>query len=97
MHAYMYIKHYINKLYYYYYYITYTPYICNSFQDTTAENEDFPTVQLDDNIWLEDPVLDRHLCIHKQSQPYYQCSYPCPYSLDLPHFTPENHQHHTMR
>ena len=39
--------------------------------------------------WLEDPVTDRHLFIHEQSQPHYQCSYPCPYILDLPHYTPE--------
>ena len=37
-----------------------------------------------------DPVPDRHLCIHEQSQPHYQCSYPGPYSLDLLHFTLED-------
>ena len=62
----------------------------DSFQDATAEEEDFPTAPLDDDIWLEDQVPDRHLCIHEQSQPHYQCSYPCPYSLDLPHSTPED-------
>ena len=54
------------------------------FQDVTAEEEDFPTAPLDDSICLEDPVPDRHLCIHKQSQPYFLCSYPYAYSLDLP-------------
>ena len=46
----------------------------DSFQDITAE--DFPTAPLDDDIWLEDPVLDRHLCIHEQSQPNFLCSHP---------------------
>ena len=63
----------------------------NPFLDVTAdENENFPTAPLDDDIWLEDPVPDRHLCIHKQSQSHYQCSYPCPHSLDLPHSAPED-------
>ena len=39
----------------------------DSFQDATAAEEDFPTASLDDDIWLEDPVPDRHLCFHKQS------------------------------
>ena len=68
------------------YHHTSTPNTDDSFQDATA---DFPTAWLDDNIWLEDPVPDRHLYIHEQSQPHYQCSYPCPYSLDLPHSAPE--------
>ena len=35
--------------------------------DVTAEEEkDFPTTPLDDDIWLEDPVPHRHLCIHEQ-------------------------------
>ena len=59
-------------------------------QDATAEDKDFPTAPLDDDIWLEDPLPDRHQCIHEQSQPHYQCSYPCPYSLELPHFSPED-------
>ena len=61
----------------------------DSFQDvTTEEEEDFPTAPLDDDIWLEDPVPDRHSCIYKQSQLHYQCSYPCPYSWDLLPSTP---------
>ena len=44
----------------------------DSFQDATAaEEEDFPTAPLDEDIWLEDPVPDRHLCIHELSQPHY--------------------------
>ena len=67
-----------------------TPSTDNPFQNVTAEEEDFPTAPIDDGIWLEDPVPDRHLCLHEQSQPHYQCSYPCPYSLDLPHSVPED-------
>ena len=48
------------------YHHTSTPSTDDSFQDATA-GEDFPTAPLDDTIWLEDPVPDRHLCIHKQS------------------------------
>ena len=44
---------------------TFAPRTDDSFQDTTAEEEDFPKALLDDDIWLEDPVQDRHLCIHK--------------------------------
>ena len=61
-----------------------------STDDAKAEEENFPTAPLDDDIWLEDPVSDRDLYIHKQSQLHYQCSYPCPYSLNLPHSTPED-------
>ena len=45
-----------------------------SFNPTTAE--------LDDEIWLEDPVPDRCLCVHKQSQPHFLCAHPCPYRLE---------------
>ena len=37
-----------------------------------AEEEDddieehFPTISLDDDIWMEEPVPERHLCIHKK-------------------------------
>ena len=60
------------------------------FWDATAEENNFPTDPLDDDIWLEYPVPDRYLCIHEQSQPHYQFSYPCLYSLDLPQSTPED-------
>ena len=39
-----------------------------------AEEEDdnmeehFPTVPLDDDFWMEDPVPERHLCIHDTAQ-----------------------------
>ena len=35
-----------------------------SFQDAMTEEEDFSIISLDDDIWLEDPVPDRNLCIH---------------------------------
>ena len=70
-----------------YYHHTSTPSADDPFHDATAEEEeDFSTAPLDDDIWLEDPVPDRHLYIHEQPQPHFQCSYPCPYSLDLPQF-----------
>ena len=61
----------------------------DSFQDITNK-EDFPTAPIDDDIWLEEPVPDRHLCIHKQSQPHNLCPYSCPYSLDQLHPAPGN-------
>ena len=77
------VQHHMN------YHHTSTLHTDESFQDATA-GEDFLTAPLDDAIWLEDPVPDRHLCIHEQSQPHYQCLYPCPYRLDLPHSSPED-------
>ena len=71
------------------YHHTSTPSTYDSFYDATAE-EDFPTDPLDDAILLEDPFPDRHLYIHEQSQLHYQCSYPCPHSLDLLHCAPED-------
>ena len=63
----------------------------DSFQDATnEEEEDFPTAPLNDDIWLEEPVPVRHLCIHEQSQPNFLCSYPCPFSFDLPILTHED-------
>ena len=62
-----------------------------SFQDATNEDEeDFPTAPLNDDVWLEEPVTVRHLCMHEQSQLHFLCSYSCPYSLDLPPPTPED-------
>ena len=67
-----------------------TPSTDDSLQDAATEEVDFPTVPLDNDIWLEDPVPNRHSYSHEQSQPHYQCFYHCPYSLDLPHSTPED-------
>ena len=68
---------------------TATPSTYQLFQDATAK-ENFPTAPLDDDVWLEDPIPDRHLCIHEPSQPNYQCSYPHPYRLNLPQSSPED-------
>ena len=46
--------------------------------------EQFPTPPLNDDIWMEVPVPDRHLCIHEHSQNN-MCLYHCPYSLDQLH------------
>ena len=50
------------------------------------EEEHFPTAPLNDDVWIEEPVPDRHLCIHEDSQ-HDLCPYPCPYSLDQLHLT----------
>ena len=64
----------------------------DSLQDVTNEEEEeyFPTAPLDDDVWLEEPVPDRHLCLHEQSQPHDLCPYSCPYSWDELHPTPGN-------
>ena len=67
-----------------------TPCSIDSFQDATAEDEDFPTAPLDDDIWLEDPVPDRHFCIHEQSQLHDHCPYPCQDSFNQLHSAPED-------
>ena len=51
--------------------------------------EHFMTVSLDDNVWMEEPVPERHLCIHENSQ-HDLCPYPCLYSLNLLHITQED-------
>ena len=64
----------------------------DSFQNiiNEEEDEDFPTTPLDDDVWLEEPVPDRHICIHEQSQPHNLCPYHCLYSLDQLHPPPGN-------
>ena len=64
----------------------------------TKEDEDdtevhFPTVSLDNDIWVDNPVPERHLCTHENSQ-HDLCPYPCPYSLNLLHLTQEDAQHY---
>ena len=57
--------------------------------DTIPFDEHFPTAPFDDDIWTEEQIPDRGLCIHKRpDDPNHQCSYPCPYdsttfSMDL--------------
>ena len=53
------------------------------------KEEHFPTVLLNDDVWIEEPVPDRHSCIHEHSQ-HKLCPYPCPYSLDQLHLTPDH-------
>ena len=67
---------------------TSTPGTDQFFTDDTTE-EHFPTAALDDDIWMEDQVPDRHLCIHDTSQLDQLCHYPCPYTnlkfeMDIP-------------
>ena len=46
------------------------------------ETEHFPTISLDDNIWIEEHIPERLLCIHENSQ-HDLYPYPC-------HFTQED-------
>ena len=50
--------------------------------DDLDEEEDFQTVDLNDEHWITDPVPDRLLCIHEHLQPHSLCSYPFPCSPD---------------
>ena len=45
------------------YWLTNLPSIAEGDEDDTEEQ--FLTVSLDGVIWMEDPVLERHLCIHE--------------------------------
>ena len=49
----------------------------------------FPTVSLDDDFWMEEPVPERHLCIHKNAQ-HYLCPDPCPYDFNQLQLTQED-------
>ena len=63
--------------------------------DTPSTEDHFPTAPLDDEVWSEDPIPDRLLCIHERPhEPNLKCSYPCPYGtttfrMDLPQSTPQ--------
>ena len=54
--------------------------------DKEEEEEYFPTVPLNGDVWMEEPVPERHLCINEHSQ-HNLCPYSCPYSLDQLHLT----------
>ena len=59
---------------------------------TEEENdmeENFPTVSLDDNFWMEEPVQERHLCIHENAR-HDPCPYPYPYGLNQLHHAQED-------
>ena len=43
------------------------------------EEEDFPTVPLNDEHCDMEEISDRHLCIHEHSLPHGLCPYPCLY------------------
>ena len=64
----------------------------DSFQDVPSEEEEehFSTALLDDDVWMDEPVPDGHLSVHEQSQLYDLCPYPCAYSSDQLHPTPQN-------
>ena len=60
----------------------------NKEEEEDEEEEYFPTAPLNNDIWIEEPVPDRHLCIHEYSQ-HNLCPYLCPYNLDQLHLAPE--------
>ena len=61
--------------------------LTNIEEEENAE-EHFPTASLNDDIWMEEPVPERHFCIHENSQ-HDLCPYPYPYSLDQLHLGPD--------
>ena len=54
--------------------------------------EHFLTVSIDEHFWMEDPVLERHLCIHEDAQ-HDLCPYLCPYDLNQQHLAQEDVQY----
>ena len=55
--------------------------------------EHFTTVSPDDNFWMEEPVPERHLCIHENSQ-HDLCPYLCPNNLNPLHLAQEDASQH---
>ena len=49
------------------------------YSDSPDEEEDFPTVSLEDEHWTSEIVPDRTFCIHKNGLPNNVCQHPCPY------------------
>ena len=49
-------------------------------EEEEDQEEDSPTVSLDDEHWNTEEIPDRHVCIHEHSLPHGLCPYPCPYS-----------------
>ena len=49
------------------------------YPDSPDEEEDFPTVPLDDEHWTSDIVPERTFCIHENGLPNNICQYQCPY------------------
>ena len=58
----------------------------NIAEDEDDTGEHFPTASLDENVWMEEPIADWHMCIHENSQ-HDLYPYPCPYSLTPLHLT----------
>ena len=64
--------------------------------DTTHFDKHFPTAPFDDDVWNEEQIQVRCLCIHERHDVLnHQCSYPCPYdsttfSMGLLQYTPQN-------
>ena len=47
--------------------------------DSPDEEEDFPTVPLDNEHWTSEIVPERTFCIHNNGLPNNVCQHPCPY------------------
>ena len=47
--------------------------------EVDEEDEDFQTVQLDDNHLTTEEIPERCMCIHEHSVSDSLCPYPCPY------------------
>ena len=71
----------------------------DSSQDEINEEEEeveehFPTAPLDDDVWMEEPVPNRHLYIHEQSQPH-GLHPSLAHTAWISYIPPQNtHQHH---
>ena len=51
---------------------------CMAEEEDDDMEEHFPTIPLDNDFWMEDSILEKHLCIHEDAQ-HALCPYPCPY------------------
>ena len=51
----------------------------DSSSEYSEEEEDFPTVPIDDEHWTMGMVPERTFCIHDNGLPNNVCQYPCPY------------------
>ena len=58
-------------------------------EEEDGTEEHFPTVSLDDNFWMEEPIPERHLCIHEDAQ-HDLCPFQCPYDSNQLHLTQED-------
>ena len=50
-----------------------------SSNSSSDEEEDFPTVSMDDEHWTMEIAPERTFCIHENGLPNNVCQYPCPY------------------